>query len=217
MPLVKKFGMLILFTIHLTLVVANTGSLQSRKNLDCVTEYYQRLMAGGSSKLSELNMFITAMPKGGDVHHHYSGSIYVETYLDWLAKHNYCVYRTDNVSMNIQKYRIETRLHSSLSDELRVICMTADQTRSDIGFYRELLKHWSNIDYVNHYHEQLSPDQQFFNTFGKGEKADSRDSESRIIYWEFREYNRNSENTMGIREYDGNRRNTIKIYYAKLS
>jgi len=82
MPLVKKFGMLILFTIHLTLVVANTGSLQSRKNLDCVTEYYQRLMAGGSSKLSELNMFITAMPKGGDVHHHYSGSIYVETYLD---------------------------------------------------------------------------------------------------------------------------------------
>jgi hypothetical protein len=45
-------------------------------------------------------MFFTQMPKGGDLHHHYSGAIYAEQYLDFLDKQGYCV--------NKQTYRIET-------------------------------------------------------------------------------------------------------------
>ncbi|CAF3000964.1 unnamed protein product [Rotaria sp. Silwood2] len=105
------------------------------------------------------------MPKGGDLHHHYSGSIYAETYLNWVGTHNYCVYREDNAALNIQKYRIESKV-SELSSAAKALCITADAIRSDNGFYRELLKRWSDIDYFNHYHEQPPPDQQFFDTFG---------------------------------------------------
>ena len=35
--------------------------------------------------------FLTAMPKGGDLHAHLSGSIYAESYLRWAAEDNLCV------------------------------------------------------------------------------------------------------------------------------
>lgn len=35
--------------------------------------------------------FLTAMPKGGDLHNHLSGSIYAESYLRWAAEDNLCV------------------------------------------------------------------------------------------------------------------------------
>jgi len=36
--------------------------------------------------------FLTAMPKGGDLHNHLSGSIYAESYLRWAAEDNLCVF-----------------------------------------------------------------------------------------------------------------------------
>ena len=124
--------------------------------------------------LSELNMFVTAMPKGGDLHHHYSGSIYAETYLDWVAKNNYCIYRDDEASLKVQKYRIETRV-SDLPAAAKALCIAADAARFDDAFYRELLKRWSDIDYHNHYHEQPPPDKQFFDTFGYFSPVASRE------------------------------------------
>jgi adenosine deaminase len=35
--------------------------------------------------------FLTAMPKGGDLHNHLSGSIYAESYLRWAAEDNLCI------------------------------------------------------------------------------------------------------------------------------
>ncbi|UJR11814.1 hypothetical protein I4U23_015994 [Adineta vaga] len=139
--------------------------LRNQKNIDETAQYYEKLIQGDTSKLSELNIFLSHMPKGGDLHHHYSGSIYAETYLTWVAKHNYCIYREDDKVLKIQKFRIETKV-SELSEAAKALCFTADATRLDNDFYRELLKRWSNIDYMNHYHEQLPPDQQFFDTFG---------------------------------------------------
>ena len=39
-------------------------------------------------------MFFTQMPKGGDLHHHYSGALYAETYVNWLDKQGWCVNKT---------------------------------------------------------------------------------------------------------------------------
>ena len=44
--------------------------------------YYQQLLAPNSNRGAELNMLMTMMPKGGDIHHHYTGALYAETYLD---------------------------------------------------------------------------------------------------------------------------------------
>ena len=46
------------------------------------------------------------------------------------------------------------------------MCLDADAVRQDNAFYRALLQRWSDKDYDNHSHEQLPPDQQFFDTFG---------------------------------------------------
>ncbi|CAF0990851.1 unnamed protein product [Adineta steineri] len=138
--------------------------IKSQNNTDTTIQYYRKLIVGDTSMLTELNMFLTAIPKGGDLHHHYSGSIYAETYLNWIAKHNYCIYREDDPALKFQKYRIETNV-SQLSDAAKALCITADATRLNNDFYRELLKRWSDIDYANHYHDQPPPDQQFFDTF----------------------------------------------------
>lgn len=35
--------------------------------------------------------FVSQMPKGGDLHHHYSGAIYAESYVEWIADAGYYV------------------------------------------------------------------------------------------------------------------------------
>ena len=104
------------------------------------------------------------LPKGGDIHHHYSGAIYAETYLEWVDRLKYCIYREKNVDLQAEKYRIETR--PDLQESLHNICISADAVRKDAAFYRELMKRWSNKDYDNHYHDQPAPDQNFFDAFG---------------------------------------------------
>ncbi|MES2071175.1 MAG: adenosine deaminase [Pseudomonadota bacterium] len=137
----------------------------AEKNAAATSRYYAQLVAGATPRLAELTLFVTALPKGGDLHHHYSGAIYAEIYLDWVAQHNYCIYRTDDAQLKTRKYRIETK-PSALPDAARAICIGADAARLDNGFYRELLQRWSDKDYDNHSHEQPAPDQQFFDTFG---------------------------------------------------
>jgi adenosine deaminase len=154
--------------------ITNSAILKSKTNTDVVSQYFRGLIVDDTRMLSELNMFVTAMPKGGDLHHHYSGSIYAETYLGWVAKNNYCIYRDDEASLKIEKYRIETRL-SGLSAAAKALCITADAARLENAFYRELLKRWSDIDYRNHYQEQPPPDRQFFDTFGYFSPVASRE------------------------------------------
>ena len=40
---------------------------------------------------TQLAAFLTAMPKGGDLHNHLSGAVYAETYLDWAATAKDCI------------------------------------------------------------------------------------------------------------------------------
>ena len=60
-------------------------------NEDIVKSHFASLVSGKEPKLAELTMFFTMMPKGGDLHHHYSGAIYAEQYLEWVDKQGYCV------------------------------------------------------------------------------------------------------------------------------
>ncbi|NUO74459.1 MAG: adenosine deaminase [Lysobacter sp.] len=39
----------------------------------------------------QLRMFLQAMPKGGDLHNHATGSVYAEDFLRWAADQDYCV------------------------------------------------------------------------------------------------------------------------------
>ncbi len=140
-----------------------TGNPQ--RNLIATRNHYARLISGSMPLIAELTLFTNMMPKGGDLHHHYSGAIYAETYLDWVEAQGLCVFRTTDEALKIEKFRIAPK-PQELSEAARAVCLNADAVRRDNGFYRELLERWSDKDYENHFHEQPAPDQQFFDTFG---------------------------------------------------
>ena len=62
-------------------------------NEAATARYFAALLAGHGHdpQLAELTMFFTLMPKGADLHHHYSGALYAEQYVDFLDKQGYCV------------------------------------------------------------------------------------------------------------------------------
>jgi adenosine deaminase len=132
------------------------------RNEEITKRYFATLVSGSQPKLAELTLFFSMMPKGGDLHHHYSGAIYAEQFLDWVDQQHYCV--------NKVTYRIET--DKALIDAEKVKapdqrnCLSSAEVLADNAMYRELLQHWSDKDFSNHGAVQPPPDRQFFDTFG---------------------------------------------------
>lgn len=160
----KLIQIVTIFSTFLLPAQAKDLSNNPKVNLQTTRQYYAQLLAGNQPQLAELNMLMTMLPKGGDIHHHYSGSIYAETYLDWVEQQGFCIYRETDLTNKREKFRIEIKPPSST--EPNKSCIKVDAVRKDNAFYRELLSIWSGKDYDNHAHAQLAPDQHFFNTFG---------------------------------------------------
>lgn len=150
--------------IGLMVAAACAGSAMAaspKANEAATSRHYAALIAN-QPNLAGLTMFFTRMPKGGDLHHHYSGSIYAEQYLEWVDKMGYCV--------NKQTYRIETdkavvESQRALPAKERGCLSTQEMIRDDYS-YREMLQRWSTKDFGNHGAVQPPPDRAFFETFG---------------------------------------------------
>ena len=131
-------------------------------NEAATARHYAALVAGAEPKLAELTMFFTQMPKGGDLHHHYSGAIYAEQYVDFLDKQGLCV--------NKQTYRIETNKEVIAAERAKPAkernCLSSAEVYADDHTWRELVQRWSNKDFDNHGALQPPPDRLFFQTFG---------------------------------------------------
>lgn len=131
-------------------------------NAAVTAHYFAGLVAGPAPQLAELTMFFSQMPKGGDLHHHYSGALYAEQYVDFLDQQGLCV--------NKLSYRIETS--KAVIDAERALppaqrtCLSSGELVADDFTYRELLQRWSSKDFHNHGAVQPPPDRQFFQTFG---------------------------------------------------
>lgn len=147
-----------------TAVAADSAVQQSPNNRQATGSLYAQMLSGRSVDLAGLSLFANMLPKGGDLHHHFSGSIYAETYLDWIGQKGFCVYKTTDSGLKIEKFRVATK-PQELSDAKREQCLSAQDVRKDNGFYRNLLMAWSSKDYANHYHEETAPDAHFFDTF----------------------------------------------------
>ena len=154
---------LIAATLATTLAAAFTVAAPARAagNEDIVKRHFASLVAGGQPKLAELTLFFTMMPKGGDLHHHYSGAIYAEQFLDWVDRQKYCV--------NKATYRIET--DSAFNDAQRNLpakdrsCLAGADVLQDNTMLAELLQRWATKDFYNHSGLQAPPDRTFFDTF----------------------------------------------------
>ncbi|MBR7636271.1 adenosine deaminase family protein [Janthinobacterium lividum] len=149
--------------------LALTGTAQAAKavaapssNEAATARHFAALVAGAQPKTAELSLFFSMMPKGGDLHHHYSGAIYAEQFLDWVDKENYCVNKTT--------YRIESNKDVVAAERAKPAaqrgCLSSTEVFADAGLYAELLQRWSTKDFYNHGAIQTPPDRTFFDTFG---------------------------------------------------
>ena len=130
---------------------SNTDPHDASKNESKTALLYGSFTEGEAPNIAQLNLFFLKLPKGGDIHHHLLGSIYVESFLDWVDADNQCI---DKSTLKI-------------SDDVKDgNCISVDQLRSDPELYAKLLTLWSDYHYHDYFHSQLPPNTSFFNTFG---------------------------------------------------
>ncbi|MES2161928.1 MAG: adenosine deaminase [Pseudomonadota bacterium] len=135
---------------------------QAASNEEITKRQFAALVSGPEPKTAELTMFLTMMPKGGDLHHHYSGAIYAEQYLEWVDKEGYCV--------NKVTYQIDTNKADTTAEQAKPladrVCLSGQDVMNNNTVLANLLQRWSDKDFYNHGALQSPPDRQFFDTFG---------------------------------------------------
>lgn len=124
-------------------------------DFDTTSKFYAGMFEPTKTNEALLTLFFNQMPKGGDIHHHYSGTIYAETYLDWVKANNWFI---DSSTLKIVK---EAKRKQGEGSDL----LTVDQLIANDALYRKLLTLWSDKDFSNHYHLQPPPDKNFFGSF----------------------------------------------------
>ena len=140
------YTMKIFFTLFST-ILFQVGFAQTAET------YFEKIR----NNEAELTAFFTQMPKGGDLHHHYSGSIYAEPLLDHtIAEDFYLNTQTMTVSQEKQTGS-DWVLFSTL------------QKNGELDVYKQKIMHkWSVKDYNN---VDYPSDKLFFESFMKFEPA----------------------------------------------
>jgi len=150
----QKKSSLILLMLMLCLYPVTVQAQKKAMNPYHTTKsWYDKLIATAKPDIAKLRLFFTLMPKGGDIHQHFTGSLYAENYLDWIKKEGYWISKND---FSVLTPNDTGKLQDTVS---------VKNLRSNKVVYSDFLSHWSDKDYANHYHDTLAPDVQFFNTF----------------------------------------------------
>lgn len=100
-----------------------------------------------------LYSFFNMMPKGGDLHHHFEGSIYAETYADYAVEHDF-YYHVDSFSVRADLARVkDVAKWKKVSSHPDVMALK-----------QEFVRKWSVKDFVHEKGGDSSADH-FFATF----------------------------------------------------
>lgn len=156
--MLKRIGLIVAISLSLA---ACCGSDSEKRmggdaNERATSAFYKTMLSAddGEADVAMLNLFFNRMPKGGDIHHHYTGTLYAETYLEWVAARGWYI---NSCTLKIVKKKLADKQCPDLS---------VDELLKQNTLYRKLLTLWSDKDYANHFHDQPPPDSNFFNTFG---------------------------------------------------
>ncbi len=110
---------------------------------------------------AELTAFMSQMPKGGDLHNHYSGAVYGESYFDWIVEADYCI--------NLQTLAVAPTPANGILQKGWVKFSTLAQNGELNNYRGPLLRLWSSKDY-DQVHTDTREDH-FFSTFGNFSSA----------------------------------------------
>lgn len=112
-----------------------------------VSDYFEKIRNNDAL----LTAFFAQMPKGGDLHHHYSGSIYTETYIDYVVSNNYFI---DRKTLKVSEKKPPGDDWADFS--------TLKQEGTFAEYRQKLFQKWSVKDYN---HVDYPSDKLFFETF----------------------------------------------------
>src|SRR4051812_22167336 len=115
-------------------------------NAQSIDSYFESIRNNNA----ELTAFFSAMPKGGDLHNHFSGSIYAETYISYVADNDYYI-DTNNLKVDTFKNNSDCFRFSHL-DKMKMLGTIKQR----------LIQKWSVKDYNG---VSYPCDLQFFETF----------------------------------------------------
>ena len=132
----KKIPLLILSLVSLSL------------NGKTIDKYFQSIR----NNSAELTAFFSQMPKGGDLHNHFSGSVYAETYINYVVQQ-------DDV---INEQTLEVRTIAPPDGKDWVHFSKLDNDGMLPAYKQKLIQKWSVKDYNG---VSYPCDKQFFETF----------------------------------------------------
>ena len=145
-PFDKKYSMKLFLTFFLSILL-NVGYSQSTNT------YFEKIRDNEAA----LTAFFSQMPKGGDLHHHYSGSIYAEPLLAHAI--------ADNFYLNTETMDVLKEKPSSGNWEQ----FSTLKNRGELDVYKQkIMQKWSVKDYN---HVDYPSDKLFFESFMKFEPA----------------------------------------------
>ena len=101
---------------------------------------------------AELTAFFSLMPKGGDLHNHYSGSVYAETYINYVVDQNYVI--------NEGTLEVKATAPNDGKDWVRFSKLNDSGLLAT--YKQKLIQKWSVKDYNG---VSYPSDKQFFETF----------------------------------------------------
>ncbi|MCS6903992.1 MAG: adenosine deaminase [Bacteroidia bacterium] len=138
-------GRIVFFNIIVLLWALSFNGQSQNKNIH---RYFEKIR----NNEALLTAFFMQMPKGGDLHHHFSGSVYAETYLEYAIENNYWLNR------NTLEVAIEKKSEDPVWTQFSTL-----QSEGSLNLYRsKLLQKWSVKDYNL---SNIPPDKLFFETF----------------------------------------------------
>lgn len=100
----------------------------------------------------ELTAFFASMPKGGDLHNHFSGSVYAETYISYVVSQDYAI--------NENTLEVRTTAPQGVAGWSRFSALSASGQLP--AYKQKLMQKWSVKDYNG---VSYPSDKQFFETF----------------------------------------------------
>ena len=107
-------------------------------NAAATADLYERMVNREEGpNVAFLNLFMTKMPKGGDLHHHYPGTLYAETFLEWMEERGWLINPCD----------LTILLPSETPPSPECAGITVGALVADGERYRRLLMLWSNKDF----------------------------------------------------------------------
>ena len=142
----KKYAMKLFLTFFL-FILLNVGYSQSANT------YFEKIRDNEAA----LTAFFSQMPKGGDLHHHYSGSIYAEPLLEHAIADNFYL---NTETMDVLKEKPSVGNWEQFSTL---------KNRGELDIYKQkIMQKWSVKDYN---HVDYPSNKLFFESFMKFEPA----------------------------------------------